>query len=67
MDTLNNFAPCKKSPKNIEILPASVRVYQGSYRTTVLATCVESELCRFVYLRKVLALINCSQPSYSDL
>ena len=59
MYSLNNVAPCKISPENIEILPASVRVYQRSYRTTVLAT-----MCRI----KVMPIrFNCGMYSHSSI
>ena len=59
MYTLNNVAPCKISPENVEILPASVRVYQRSYRTTVLAT-----MCR----KKVMPIrFNCGMYSHSSI
>ena len=65
MYSLNNVAPCKISTENIEILPASVRVYQRSYRTTVLATRCRIKVMPIRF--NVLALINCSQTSYSDI
>ena len=59
MYSLNNVAPCKISPENIEILPASVRVYQRSYRTTVLAT-----MCR---TKVMLICFNCGMYSHSSI